>query len=160
PELLPELHRRASEWCREQGHVGDAIHHAAAAGELEAASDLIADHWISLFNHGRLATVAAWLDTLPLETVESDRPPAVARAWLALDRGRLDEAGRWITIAESVASGELESEVAVLGAVHRFKVGDVTAARAAAERAIALESLSGTAASCILGITLHLSGKE
>ena len=160
PELAPDLHRRASEWFRAQGHVGDAIHHAAAAGDLEAATNLIADNWMSFFNHGRLATVAAWLDALPVKAVETDRRLAVARAWLALDRGRLDEAGHWIATAESVASGELESEVAVLGAVHRFKIGDVGAARAAAERAIALESFSATAASCILGITLHLSGKD
>jgi len=160
PELAPELHRRASEWFRSEGHVGDAIHHAAAAGDLEAAANLIADNWMSFFNHGRLATVAAWLDALPAKAVETDRRLAVARAWVALDRGRLDEAGHWIATAESVASGELESEVAVLGAVHRFKIGDVGAARAAAERAIALESFSATAASCILGITLHLSGKD
>jgi LuxR family maltose regulon positive regulatory protein len=160
PELVPELHRRASEWCRAQGHVGDAIHHAAAAGDPEGASNLIADNWVDFFNHGRLATVGSWLDALPVAAVEGDQRLAVARAWLALDRGRLDAAGRWIAIAESVTSGELDSEVAVLGAVHRFKVGDVSAARAAAERAIALESFSATAASCILGITLHLSGSD
>ena len=160
PQLIPELHRRASEWYRSQGHVGDAIHHAAAAGDSEGAANLIAENWMSFFNHGRLATVASWLDALPQEAVESDRRLAVARAWLALDRGRLDDAGRWTGIAESAATGELESEVAVLRAVHCFKVGDISMARAAAERAIALESLSGTAASCILGITLHLLEKD
>ena len=159
-ELVPELHRRASDWYRSEGHVGDAIHHAAAAGDVDGAADLIADNWISFFNHGRLATVASWLDALPQEAVESDRRLAVAGAWLALDRGRLDDAGRWIAIAERAATGELESEVAVLSAVHCFKIGDVSEARAAAERAIALESLSATAASCILGITLHLSGMD
>jgi LuxR family maltose regulon positive regulatory protein len=160
PDLLPELHRRASEWCRAQGDVGDAIHHAAAAGDFEAAADLIANNWIGFFNHGRLATVAGWLDALPVEAVEGDRRLAVARAWLALDRGQLDEAGRWIAAAEAAEGGELEAEVAVLGAVHRFKVGDLGAARAAAERAIALESFSGTVASCILGIALYLGGHD
>jgi LuxR family transcriptional regulator, maltose regulon positive regulatory protein len=160
PELVPELHRRAANWCRAMGSVADAIHHAAAAGDVDAAANLIADNWMSFFNHGRLATVSAWLDSLPVDAVEADRRLAVARAWVALDRGRLDEAGRWIATAESVQSGELESEVAVLGAVHRFKIGDISAARAAAERAIALESFSATAASCILGITLHLSDSD
>jgi ATP/maltotriose-dependent transcriptional regulator MalT len=48
----------------------------------------------------------------------------------------------------------------VLRAVHRFKTGDLGGARDAAERAIALESFSGTVASCILGIALHLSGRD
>jgi ATP/maltotriose-dependent transcriptional regulator MalT len=160
PELVPELHRRAADWCQAMGYTADAIHHAAAAGDVEAAANLIADNWMSFFNHGRLATVSAWLDALPVEAVEGDRRLAVARAWVALDRGRLDEAGRWIATAESAQSCELESEVAVLGAVHRFKIGDVSAARVAAERALALESFSATAASCILGITLHLSDRD
>jgi LuxR family transcriptional regulator, maltose regulon positive regulatory protein len=160
PEFLPELHRRAATWFGEQGHVGDAIHHAAAAGDDAVAADLIADNWRGFFNHGRLATVSAWLDVLPPASVDRDRRLAIARAWLALDMGRLDEAGRWIRAAETADGGELESELAVLGAVHHFKAGDLGAARAAAERAVALESFSGTVASCILGISLHLSGRD
>ena len=157
---MPELHRRAADWCRATGYVADAIHHAAAGGDVEAAANLIADNWMSFFNHGRLATVSAWLDALPVEAVEGDRRLAVARAWVALDRGRLDEAGRWIATAESVASGELESEVAVLGAVHRFKIGDVSAARVAAERAIALECLHRVVHSHLLPPFYAVHGTE
>jgi LuxR family maltose regulon positive regulatory protein len=160
PQRVPELHQRASAWYRAQGHVSDAIHHAARAGDARSAADLIAEHWNSFFNHGRLATVASWLDALPSEAVEVDPRLAIARAWLALDFGRIEEAGRWIGVAEKVAGSGLEAETALLGAVHRFKAGDLGAARAAAERAIESESFAGTVASCILGITLHLSGRD
>jgi LuxR family maltose regulon positive regulatory protein len=136
------------------------VHHAAAAGDTAFAADLIAENWTRFFNHGRLATVEAWLDALDPALVAGDRRLAVARAWLALDSGRLDDAGRWIAAAEAADTGELESEVAVLSAVHRFKTGDLSGARDAAEHAIALESFSGTVASCILGIALHLSGRD
>ena len=143
PDVAPELHRRASRWLREHGHVSDAIHHAAAAGDAADAADLVAEHWRSFFNHGRLATVAGWLDSLPADLVEHDRRLAAARAWLALDVGRLEEAGRWIGLAEA-AGGELDAGTALPMAVQRFKVGDMAAARAAAVRAIQLAPDEGS----------------
>jgi ATP/maltotriose-dependent transcriptional regulator MalT len=162
PGLAPEMHRRASSWLREHGHVSDAIHHAAAAGDVADAASLIDEHWSSFFNHGRLATVAAWLDCLPAQAVEQDRRLAAARAWLALDLGQLDEAGRWIALGE--AAGELDAATALLIAVHRFKVGDLGAARSAAGRAIELapdeRSFERSVAACLAGVVEHWSGDE
>jgi LuxR family transcriptional regulator, maltose regulon positive regulatory protein len=164
PQLVSELHRRASAWYREEDDVSEAIHHAAAAGDASGAADLIAANWNSFFNHGRLATVAAWLDALPAPIVERDRRLAVARAWLALDLGRLDEAGRWIGLAETGRGDGLEAEVSLLEAVHSFKVGSLGEAREAARRTVELEpegtSFPRTAADCITGAAMHWSGEE
>jgi ATP/maltotriose-dependent transcriptional regulator MalT len=46
--------------------VREAIDHATAAGDLEDAIELIAGHWDAWFNSGRLATVEAWQDHLPM----------------------------------------------------------------------------------------------
>jgi LuxR family maltose regulon positive regulatory protein len=163
PGLAPLLHTRASRWYRERGEVSEAIHHALVADDVEDAAALIREHWNSFFNHGRLATIAAWLDRLPPDFIERDRALAVARAWLALDRGELEEAGRWIALAEA-AGPELDSDTALLGAVHRFKVGDLSASEAAAVRAVELEaeslSFARTIADCILGIKLYWSGEQ
>ena len=163
PQLVPELHRRASSWLRESGDVSEAIHHSAAAGDLAAAADLIAEHWRPYFNHGRLATVAAWLDSLPAETVEGDRRLASARAWLALDFGRLEEAVRWIELAEA-AGGELDAQTALLGAVCRFKLGDVPAAledaRQATELAPDRTSFEHAVAYCLVGVILHWTRRD
>src|SRR5438874_1004810 len=70
PARLPVLHHRAFDWLRDHGSPEEAIHHAVAAGELEDAAELIVDHWNGVFNHGRLATVTAWLDALPPATIE------------------------------------------------------------------------------------------
>jgi LuxR family transcriptional regulator, maltose regulon positive regulatory protein len=163
PGLVPELHRAASRWLREHGDVGEAIHHAAAAGDVRDAADLIADHWRSFFNHGRLATVTSWLDSLPAETVEGDRRLAAARAWLALDLGRLEEAERWIGHAE--ATGEdIDAETALLGAVCRFKLGDLKAAHDDAVRAMALApdalSFEHCVAQEVLGVILYWLGED
>ncbi len=163
PELVPELHRRASGWLRDSGDISEAIHHSAAAGDLPGAADLIAEHWRPYFNHGRLATVAAWLDSLPAETVEGDRRLASARAWLALDFGRLEEAVRWIELAEA-AGGEMDAQTALLGAVCRFKLGDVPAALEDARQATLLApertSFEHAVAYCLIGVILHWTSQD
>jgi LuxR family maltose regulon positive regulatory protein len=154
PELVATLHRRACAWHRDAGSVPEAIQHATAAGDVAEAVELIAEHWLGFFNRGELATVAGWLDALPPETVAGDARLAVARVWLALDLGRLEEADRWLAAAErgidegraTAGAAGLASGVALLRALHRYKTGDVGRALVAARWAVELRLSS----SCIL----------
>jgi len=162
PELAGELHRRARDWLLARGAVPEAIHHALASPHARDAAGLVAEHWNAYFNQGRLRTVTAWLDRLPALAVE-DRPElCVARAWLAIDDGGLVEAERWIEAAEAARGEDLHADVAVLRAVHRFKVGELAGAGNAARSALALAgpepSFARTAASCVRGIARYWSG--
>jgi LuxR family transcriptional regulator, maltose regulon positive regulatory protein len=169
PELVPVLHRRAADWHRREGAVPEAIDHAVAAGEHADAAELVARHWNSFFNQGRLTTVSDWLDALPEETVAGDPRLAIARAWVALDLGRLDEVEGWLGAAEGAelhgqmwdGSSSVESALAVLRVVHRFKTGDVGQAGEAARDALELESegqsFGRTAAFLLLGATRYWS---
>jgi LuxR family maltose regulon positive regulatory protein len=163
PELVPTLHRRARAWFHADGSIPEAIHHAIAGGEHAEAIELIAAHWNAFFNQGRLATVSGWLDALPDGAVEGDSRLCVARAWLALDLGRMDEVERWIEAAERRIPSEARAETAVLRAVHRFKIGDVGRAQRAAREALDLARPEAvfprTAAHCILGNALYWSGE-
>jgi LuxR family maltose regulon positive regulatory protein len=160
PALVPRLHRRASGWYRAEGSIPEAIHHAIAADDWEEARELVAEHWNAFFNQGRLATVSAWLDQLPESLVADDPRLCVARAWLALDLGRVDEVEDWI----EAAGDSLRPETAVLRTVFSFKIGDVGRAREAALETLALAPgeavFPRTAASCILGIALLWSGER
>jgi LuxR family maltose regulon positive regulatory protein len=170
PELVATLHRRAAAWYRQEGSVPESIEHLIAAGDTQEAAELIALHWNAFFNHGRLATVAGWLDSLPGDAVEDDPRLCIARGWLALDLGLLDEVERWIEAASRSAREDghtaglasLTAEISVLGMVYRFKVGDVGRARQAAdetlERAPADALFPRTVAYCILGIAQYWSG--
>jgi LuxR family transcriptional regulator, maltose regulon positive regulatory protein len=140
-----------------------------AAGEAGQARELSADHWNGFFNQGRLATVSGWLDALPSAVVVGDPRLCVARAWLALDLGRLDEVEAWIAAAESgiprsKAGATARAETSVLRTVYRFKIGDVGGAHEAARETITLAPRTATfprtAAHCILGITLYWSGER
>jgi len=166
PQLIPTLHRRASDWYLSAGSIPEAIHHRIAAGDTDEAAELVALHWNDFFNHGRLATVSGWLDALPRDAPESHPRLCIARGWLALDLGRLEEAGNWIEAADNLVPRDAEAldvESAVLRMVHRFKIGDVGRAQQAAEEALALASEEAlfprTVAHCILGITLYWSAE-
>jgi ATP/maltotriose-dependent transcriptional regulator MalT len=165
PESVPELHRRAHDWFRERGLVPEAIQHATAAGDVDGARELIALHWNEAFNQGSLDTVAGWLDALPEEAVRADHRLCEAGAWLALDRGRMADAERWIERAEARSAGDAGSggDAAVLRAVHSFKAGDLGRAQRAARRVLQLEpegaSFPRFVAHCILGVTQYWGGE-
>ncbi|MBV8749532.1 MAG: helix-turn-helix transcriptional regulator, partial [Candidatus Eremiobacteraeota bacterium] len=173
PELVVELHRRASGWYREADAIHEAIEHATAAGDFADAIELITTHWYEFLQRGRQETVAGWIDKLPSETVIHDPNLCLTKAWLGVNTGRLDEVDRWIEVAGHAADEQpeydelppLEAGVASLRAIHRYMNGNVGAAVAAGRRALALER--GGAASpwrpvgCpVLGLSLHWRGQR
>src|SRR5215472_6742885 len=64
PDIVPELHRRASAWYRAEGDTEEAIRHALAAGDTRVAANLIAQNWHAFVFGGRTATVRGWMRSL------------------------------------------------------------------------------------------------
>jgi LuxR family maltose regulon positive regulatory protein len=173
PELVVELHRRASTWYREGYAIHEAIVHATAAGDFADAIELITGHWYEFLQQGRQATVASWIDRLPSETVLEDPNLCLTKAWLGVNTGRLDEVDRWIGAAGTASAAQsddgelppLQSGVASLRAIHRYMDGNVGAAVAAGQRALQLER-GGPASpwrpvGCpVLGLSLHWHGQR
>jgi LuxR family transcriptional regulator, maltose regulon positive regulatory protein len=167
PDWAVGLHRRAHEWYRAQGAIPDAIDHAAAARDFDEAAELVAAHWNDWFNRGHLETVEGWLAALPPEMVSGDPRLSLARAWLALDHGQVEEADRWIGAAEEgLGSGRsfgaaVRADAAVLRSTHSFKVGDLGKATAAARDVLALHAdapFPEFVAHCMLGVTSYWRG--
>jgi LuxR family maltose regulon positive regulatory protein len=157
--LAPDLHLRAAAWLAAEGSIDEAIRHACAAGEGGRAAELVVEHWRAAFNRGELATVDRWLDELHEATVAGDPDLTLARAWVAMDRGRAREAERWLVATTSEGSGE----AAVLHAVLCFKLGKVTHAQHIARAALGTASpdspLGLPVAYCILGIAGYYLGE-
>ena len=172
PELVPELHRRASSWYCEAGAIHEAIQHATAAGDFAQAIELITGHWYEFLQQGRQETVAAWIDRLPPETVDEDPNLCLTKAWLGVNNGRLDDVDRWIEAAGRAAAKRpdgngdppLAAGIASLRAIHRYMNGDVGAAVTAGRQALELER-GGPASpwrpvGCpVLGLSLHWHGQ-
>jgi LuxR family maltose regulon positive regulatory protein len=74
------LHTLAFEWLRGHDQIAEAIPHAIAAGETDAAADLVCRHWFGLMNSGRLATVQALLAGFRPEYIAEHQPLAIAAA--------------------------------------------------------------------------------
>jgi LuxR family maltose regulon positive regulatory protein len=114
-----------------------------------------------------VSTISGYLDLLPEETVLRDPRLSVARAWIALSVGQLDDAAEWIEAADTrsatdTAEGQaISSQVVLLRAIHSFKTADVAVALETAARAITLDfgeaPLGRSRAYCIYGSALYFS---
>jgi LuxR family maltose regulon positive regulatory protein len=155
-EAVRGLHRRAAEWLGANGAVDEAIGHALAAGDDEAAAGLVTEMWRVPFNRGELMTVDRWLDDLPEAVVRATPDLCLARAWVLMDRGRPREAEGWLVDAATVPEG------LVLHAVLCFKLGKLahaeTIAREAMAHAPVASPLGLPVAYCVLGIALYYRG--
>jgi len=101
PEIVPDLHRRASAWYRAEGLPEEAIRHALAAGDADGAADLIARYWYEFVFAGRTSTVHRWIRSLGDAQIRSDPLLAHLAAWIAALRGEQDSVRRWLPVVEA-----------------------------------------------------------
>jgi LuxR family maltose regulon positive regulatory protein len=75
PDVVADLHRRASVWYEQHDLEIEAFNHAAAAHDVERAVRLIEGKGVALTLRGGLAPVLNWLKSLP--AAEMDRKPGL-----------------------------------------------------------------------------------
>ncbi|MGC9468744.1 MAG: LuxR C-terminal-related transcriptional regulator [Anaerolineae bacterium] len=112
-ELVPLLHKRASEWYREQGCIVDAIQHAISSGNFEHSGHLMQELGWSIFTRGELTTVLAWVAALPEEIVHARPDLCVLQAWALAKSGQLD---RVEPCLQALSPDERQGEVAAVRA--------------------------------------------
>ena len=89
PELVPELHRRASRWYEENGDIQAAVDHALQDTDLTQAAHLIEQHAIPKLYQGEVTMVVGWFDRLPEAILQSAPMLCIGKAWaLAVDAAR------------------------------------------------------------------------
>jgi LuxR family maltose regulon positive regulatory protein len=169
-DVEPELHRRACAWFAAVGDVDAAIPHAIAGGDLSTAATLLATHWLTYANAGRLATLTGWLEALPRDFVRADARLCLIEAWLYGLVGEAEEATQALAAArEAGHEGELpdgsgtveESAPLVRATFPWFDVGAMlAAARSAYETEGRRRSLWQPVAALDLGWALILAGES
>ncbi|MCU0271727.1 MAG: LuxR C-terminal-related transcriptional regulator [Acidimicrobiales bacterium] len=96
PERWAELHRLAARLLAERGNRDAAFDHYVAAGDLDAAIDLVIRPVLDLNDAGWGREFRRWLDRLPGD-LELDDPALILDfAFACFTAGRLDEARRWL----------------------------------------------------------------
>jgi len=150
PELVADLHRRASAWFEQNGEPSEAIRHALAGGDLERAAGLIELAFPAIRIDRQESVVLDWLMGLPDELIASRPVLSVHFAALLLDTGKLEGAEAHLRDAERglgsreaiVADDEefrrLPASIAVYRAAQAHLAGDVGGTITAARRALDL----------------------
>ncbi len=120
PALVPELNRRAAEWCAANGAPAEAIGYAAAAGDADHLARLVGALALPACDEGGPAAVETWLDRL-----DEDGGPArcaraaVAGSWVHALAGRAPDAERWADAAASDGSSIAPEPAALRAALCR-----------------------------------------
>lgn len=149
--LVPTLHRRASEWYEKNGLASDAVRHAFAAEDFERAADLIELSVPALSKSRQTAALVGWLRALPDELIRARPVLSVTCAHLLLDSGatdgvedRLRDAERWLDASADMGErpGSPAGMVVVDDEAFRRLPGAIAVARAG--QALARGDLAGT----------------
>nr|MBA2556760.1 helix-turn-helix transcriptional regulator [Chloroflexota bacterium] len=160
PDVVPSLHRRASEWFERNGEPPEAIRHALASMDWERAAGLIELAIPAVRRARQEATMRRWLEALPDELL-AVRPVLSAHyagALLVDGRlegavGRLRDAERWLDTTARAREGprdpatsmvvvdrdgfrRLPTAIAIYRAALAQGVGDVAGAMEHARRAL------------------------
>jgi LuxR family maltose regulon positive regulatory protein len=146
PEIVADLHRRASTWFADHGELHGTIEHAICAGDVHVAADALQHHWLALYSGGQATDLLAWIDRLPAETLDGYPELVLARAGVARAMGLIDEVDPWLDRAERLAEAttsehdrrELLAGVARQRAMRRLSLADVGEAVRFARSAVAL----------------------
>ena len=101
PDLIPELHMRATQWFAEEGWIDEAIDHAIVGEDYERAASLIEQIALSLTINDQHRILVNWVDKLPGEVLHR-RPRLCLYFALTLQAtGQLDAIEPLLDVADS-----------------------------------------------------------
>ena len=100
PDSVTALHQAAAGWLAAHGYPVDAIRHAQKAQDWTTAGRLLADNWPGLHLGGRAATAHELVAGFPAEALMADAELAAVAAADQLAQGSLEEAERYLALAE------------------------------------------------------------
>ena len=100
PDIVPELHRRASTWFEQGGWVSEAVEHTIVGGDDDQAAHLIERYGEPLQLRGEGATVLRWLRALPEAVLETHPRLALNFAFMLSMTDAYTEAEQWVVNVE------------------------------------------------------------
>lgn len=125
PDLIPDLHRRASHWFEQNGLSLEAVEHTLRGGDWTRATKLVEANMPKIQMRGEVATALRWLGALPDEAIHARPTLGLAHAWLLVIVDDVKTAERRLTTAEQALRSDpvLESatKAALLGQVAQVR---------------------------------------
>ncbi len=106
PDLVPVLHRRASDWYEHHDLVEDAVSHALASRDFERAAHLMELALPALRRNRQDATLLGWLNALPDDEIRRSAVLSVFYGWMLMVSGDLDAVENRLDDAESALAAD------------------------------------------------------
>jgi len=147
PATVAGLHRRASAWYAGAGLIDEAIRHALAAPDAEAAATLVERYATPLlFERGEVLLVRSWVEQLPDALVAARPRLTLAAGWTLAFTFQPDAVEQLLANAATTLSApdlpaEVIGELTLLRSLIAHVRGDLAETLALAQRA--LEQLPG-----------------
>ncbi len=137
PDQITQLHKQASDWYEQNGHIEEAIDCSLKARDFERAIQLIRQNNKKLMMRGKGTLVKTWLDTLPLDLVKIDPELYLIYAWIELMMDNFDQAEKYIQELKTVPLDKLQStQHKNFLAQISFTEGDIALSRGETAKAI------------------------
>lgn len=149
PEVVTDLHLRASRWFEQHDHMADAITHAIQARAFDRAAQLIKAASPAMQQQRQEVMLAEWFGLLPPDLVRADPELGIGYAGVLLSAGRTDGVERLLEDAEAAAGGHsagvlaLRRGIELYGAAQAMNRGDLAKALERSGNAVEL-SASGS----------------
>ena len=144
PDLIPELHRRASVWYEQNELMAEAINHALVAQAFDRAVMLAEQVAPMMIQRSELSRLLAWLNILPEENVQARPRLALYFCWGLLLSGqfrlaaaRLEAIEATLTVDEEKRTPELQGHIAAMRARLLRESGDLASTIALSQQGLA-----------------------
>lgn len=104
PEIVSDLHHRASAWYQENGYLPEALGHAVSGHHYEEAALIIENVGNSMLANGDWGQLLNWLQTLPDETIQARPKLAIFYIWGLVLSSQLEDVERRVRDIEQALS--------------------------------------------------------
>lgn len=101
PEIVPELYRRAAQWCEQSDLLEEAVEYALAAQDFPLAIRLIEFSSWRLVTRGNISVILRWMRALPQELIRSRLRLCFNYAQALIDQGFYAEAEIFLQVIEN-----------------------------------------------------------
>src|SRR5215212_914115 len=118
PERVEQLHRKALDWLEQNGLIAEAISHAFAIADYEAAARLIAALAPDYLKRGELVTLRRWLERVPDSIIWKHPRLCLTQIWLLLDSNLQLDAQSYFDRLGKFLEKDLCSEFLAVRALH------------------------------------------
>src|SRR5690606_16675046 len=100
PLLKTDLHRRASQWFRDEGFFSEAMEHALQSGDIDYAADLLEQSCQDFTYSGNIRQVASFAAKIPGDILNRYPRTLLTLSWFHTRGMRFEKSEEILTITQ------------------------------------------------------------